>query len=382
MNTLPSSSERLYFIDWVRVFAFGLLILFHCTMSFVDFGWEIKNDERSILLTRLIWWLHQWRLPLLFFIAGVGSYFSLEKRTSLSFLSERFVRLFIPLWFAILFTIPIQVYFERMQRGQIDMTYFEFYPTVWNFIPYPEGNLTWSHLWFVTYLFVFTILLLPIFLILRIKIVEQWKQYLDRIIASPVVVLVLCALLIFYYFKLYLRWPEQGSLVDDWFVFLFSMTLFFFGYFLASLPSLWQTCEVYRWYFLTLAFVCIIWLYIQFWWSLQFPKTQDRSLYTYGVLNSIHIWSIILAILGFARKHLNFSNWFLRYTTPAVYPFYILHQTIIVATGYYVVQWSLPLFAKLLILILICLSSVGVLYHVVIKNFAVTRVLYGLKLKR
>ncbi len=137
MTPFPQESTRLYFIDWIRVLAFGLLILFHCTMPFITFGWEIKNKEQSLLLSRMIIWLHQWRLPLLFFIAGVGANFSLKKRSSLSFLGERFVRLFIPLLFAMFFTIPMQVYFEWLQEGKYSGSYFEFYPSVWDMVPYP-----------------------------------------------------------------------------------------------------------------------------------------------------------------------------------------------------------------------------------------------------
>jgi glucans biosynthesis protein C len=147
-------TERRYYIDWVRVLAFFLLIFFHCAMPFVTYNWEIKNKDTSPGLSRLVWWLHQWRLPLLFFISGVGIHFSLKKRSVLLFARERFVRLFIPLVFAMLFTIPLQVYFEKLQRGKISGSYAGFYPGVWNFIPYPEGTLSWSHMWFVVYLFV------------------------------------------------------------------------------------------------------------------------------------------------------------------------------------------------------------------------------------
>jgi glucan biosynthesis protein C len=378
---MTSSNNRLYFIDWLRVLAFGLLIVFHCAMPFVEFGWEIKNKEHSIGLSRLIWWLHQWRLPLLFFIAGVGSYFSLSKRSAFSFLGERFVRLFIPLWFAILFTTPLQVYFEKTQRGLINMSYWQFYPSVWSFVPYPQGTLTWSHLWFVAYLFVFTVLLWPLFLFLKWKVIHQAKQKLDRFFKSPILVFSLAAILVYYYFALYIRWPEQGSLVDDWFLFLFSMTLFLFGYLLASFPSFWHTCENYRWYFLAMAALCIGWLYKDYWWGLKFPKAQEE-VYEYGILNAIHIWTLILAILGFARKHLNYSNAFLTYASPAVYPFYILHQTLIVGFGFYVVQWPIPIWLKLLILIVTCVGGVIALYHFIIKNFLLTRILFGLKAHR
>ena len=120
-------------------------------------------------------------------------------------------------------------------------------------------------------------------------------------------------------------------------------------------------------------------LFVQYYWPLALPKQQDRSLYFYGVFDSIHIWFLIVSLVGFARKNLNFTNAFLQYTTPAVYPFHILHQTIIVATGYYVVQWSLPIAVKLIVLIILCFGTVYILYEFLIKRFMLTRLLYGLK---
>ena len=175
---MQTITERRHYIDWVRVLAFSVLIFFHCAMPFVIFGWEVKNPETSLGLSRFVWWLHQWRLPLLFFISGVGIHFSLRKRSVISFAAERFVRLFIPLSFAMLFTIPFQVYFEYLQTGRIKSSYAEFYPSVWKFIPYPEGSLTWSHMWFVVYLFVFCMILLPVFALFKIKALDDnlYKQ--------------------------------------------------------------------------------------------------------------------------------------------------------------------------------------------------------------
>jgi len=373
---------RLYFLDWIRVLAFGLLILFHCAMPFVTFGWEIKNQDQSIFLSRIIIWLHQWRLPMLFFIAGAGSNFSITSRGPLKFLGERVVRLFVPLVFAMLFTIPLQVYFEWKQTGRIEETYFDFYPSVWQFIPYPDGSLTWSHMWFVVYLFVFTMLLWPVFSLLKIKAIQTSIMKAESFFSNPLVISSLAGVLMMYYFKLYIRWPEQGSLLDDWFIFLSSITLFFFGFFLSQFSSFWHTCQKYRWHFFITSLISMIALFVQYYWPLALPKKQDNVLYVYGILDSLHIWLLIASVLGFARKHLNYSNAFLRYATPAVYPFYILHQTIIVATGYYVVQWSLPIAVKLLALIVLCFGSVYLLYEFLIKRFMLTRLLYGLKLKK
>jgi glucans biosynthesis protein C len=375
----PTKPARLYFIDWVRVLAFGLLILFHCAMPFVVFGWEIKNKQQSAVLSSVILWLHQWRLPLLFFIAGAGANFSLARRSWYRFLGERFTRLFIPLWFAILFIIPIQIYFEKLQHGQFSGSYLAFYPSVWTFVPYPEGNLSWSHLWFVAYLFVFNLLMLPVFVILKSAPIRRWKVALLQRIASPLPLLGLAGIFVLIYCQCYIRWPEQLSLLDDWFVFNFSLTLFFLGYFLADGNTFWETCEKWRRHFLALAVVCILYLFVAFWWRLELPKAQNQAFYGYAVLNSIHVWALILAILGFARRHLNVGSAFLRYITPAVYPFYILHQTIIVSSGYFVVQWPIPNLLKFAILAVVCFGSLAFLYHFIIKRSVVTRVLFGVK---
>ncbi|MES1222258.1 MAG: acyltransferase [Bacteroidota bacterium] len=378
---MPDLPEHKYYIDWIRVLAFFLLIFFHCAMPFVIFGWEVKNVEKSMGLSRLIWWMHQWRLPLLFFISGVSIHFSLKNRSVIRFAGERVVRLFIPLVFAMLFVIPLQVYFEKLQRGLITGSYISFYPSVWTFIPYPDGTLSWSHMWFVVYLFVFCILLLPVFGLFKIKLLKTFKEKLANSLSHPLLLFALVIPLMFLYFEFYNEYPEQQSLLDDWFVFTFSLTLLFYGYLLGGSNRFWQSCEKFRLYFLAIAVACIFFLYYGYWWRMQLPKEQDGNLYLFGTLSAIHIWSLILAACGFAKKYLNFTNRFLKYANQAVYPFYILHQTLIVAFGYYVVQWPLPIFAKLVILIILCFSSLLFIYQFIIKPFIIPRILYGLKPK-
>jgi glucan biosynthesis protein C len=374
-------TDRKYFIDWVRVLAFLLLIFFHCAMPFVSFAWEVKDSHQSMGLSRLIWWLHQWRLPLLFFVSGVGTHFSLRKRSVFAFEGERVVRLFIPLLFAMFFTIPFQVYFAFLQRGKIAPGYGNFYPSVWQFTPYPDGALSWSHMWFVVYLFVFCILLIPVFAIFKIKGMQRVKILIADKLSNPFVLLLLLIPLVLYYLKLYIRFPEQMSLLDDWFLFLFSLTLFFYGYLLGGSEKFWDTCAKYRWTFLSVACTSIVVLYIRYWWRLEMPKEQGPNLDIYGVLNSIEIWCIILAILGFAKTNLNFTNRFLQFANQAVYPFYILHQTLIVAAGYYVVKLNVSIWIKLVLLIIITFLTLYIIYRFLIRPFILTRILFGVKLK-
>ena len=188
--------------------------------------------------------------------------------------------------------------------------------------------------------------------------------------------------LAFYYFKLYIRFPEQMSLLDDWFLFLFSLTLFFYAYLLGGSEKFWETCAKYRKAYLATALGCVVVLYIMFWWELEMPKEEGFRLNVYGVLNSVEIWCLILAILGFAKTHLNYTNRFLQFANQAVYPFYILHQTVIVAAGYYVVQLKVSIWIKLIMLIIITFLSLYLIYRYLIKPFKLMRVLYGVKIER
>jgi hypothetical protein len=378
-------NKRLHYIDWLRVLAFITLILFHCAVPFVEnYTWEINNKETSSWITRIIWWTHQWRLPLLFFIAGVGVRFSLRKRSILEFFGERTVRLFIPLVFAIFFITPIQVYFEWMQKGRINMSYGDFYPQVFEIIPYPEGAFTWSHMWFVAYLFVFTILLLPVFSMTKIKWFNGYTPFFSSLFSSPIAHLFLAFPFIIYFYTLFIDWPEQGSLIDDWFVFISSITFYFFGFFLSSISSFWESCLKYRKLFLSIAIVLAVVLFIKYYWNweLSKPTFKDLDMYIYGSLNGIHIWVIILASIGYTMKYLNYSNSHLSYLNTAVYPFYILHQAVIVSSGYFILQFNLSIAFKLLILIITCICTIWFLYHFIIRKTIITRILFGMKWKK
>lgn len=371
--------DRLYFIDSIRVFAFLLLILFHSALPFVNYNWEVKNEEKSDLLLSIVLWFHQWRLPLLFFISGVGIFFSLKTRSILKFIVERFRSLFIPLVFAMLFTIPVQVYVEYVQKGRVTGSYFEFYPSVWDFVPYPAGSLTWSHMWFVVYLLSFILILIPLFSILKVPIIEKYKDQFSTLLSSKYLLFLVFLIQYYNYYEFYLAYPEQGSLVEDWFVFNSSITYLILGYLFASSSQFWDNCERYRKTTLTIAGITSALLFIQYYLPNVLPKKEGMDAQVYFFLDALQIWSIILTIIGFAKKHLNNSSTILNYLNQAVFPFFIIHQTIIVAVGYWIVQLKVSVLTKYLLLSCCSTIVIYVLYEYVIRRTKLTRFLYGMK---
>lgn len=371
--------NRLYFIDYIRVFAFLLLILFHSALPFVSYNWEVKNEQKSEILMSIVLWFHQWRLPLLFFISGVGIYFSLKTRNILKFILERFKRLFVPLVFAMLFTIPVQVYVEYLQKGRITGTYFEFYPSVWNFVPYPDGSLTWSHMWFIVYLLTFIIVLIPFFSLFKIKVLEKYKDRFSNVLSSKYLIFLIFLIQYYNYYLFYLKFPEQGSLVEDWFVFNSSITYLMLGYLLASSNQFWDNCERYRKIGLSFAVVTSMILFINYYLPNALPKKEGMDAQVYFLLDSLQIWSMILTIIGFTKKYLNTTSSILQYLNQAVFPFFIIHQTIIVAIGYWIVQLKVSILTKYLLLSICSSIVIYSLYEYVIRRTKLTRFLYGMK---
>jgi surface polysaccharide O-acyltransferase-like enzyme len=246
-------------------------------------------------------------------------------------------------------------------------------------VPYPDGSLTWSHMWFVVYLIAFILLLAPLFAILQWNRLKPFRQKISAFLSRPVVTACLAIPLMAIFHSLYLEYPESGGLVGDWFVFLFSITLLLYGYFLGGSERFWRTCEKRRLPYLAVALTLTLVLFARYWWPLRLPAEEGSRYTLYATINTACIWTTILSICGFARKYLDRDSPLLRYLTEAVFPFYIIHQTVIVAIGYGVVQSSAGIPVKLTVLTTLSFITIFLLYHFIIRRTRVTRFLFGMK---
>ena len=177
--------NRRYDLDWLRVIAFAILMLFHTGMAFSSYDWHVKNFESSALIDWLIMFFHQWRMPLLFFISGAAVWFAMEKYPTWRYLRERHTRLLVPLLFGMSVVIPPQVYCERLYQGQTYSSFLDFYPTIFTSGSYPQGNLSWHHLWYVPYIWAFSMITLPLFAWLRSTPGRTVLARLQRFLSRP-----------------------------------------------------------------------------------------------------------------------------------------------------------------------------------------------------
>lgn len=370
---------RRHDLDWLRVIVFALLIFYHVGMFFVPWGWHIKNNAIYEWLTYPMLFVNQWRLPILFVISGMGTYYALNKRSGKQFALERIVRLYIPLTIGMLFVVPPQVYIERLVNSQFQGGYFEFWPSqAFNGI-YPVGNFSWHHLWFLPYLLVFSLLLVPLFLYLRKHPLNLFTLRIKQMASKPfglywfIIPLYLCEALLEPFFDV------THALIDDWFNFISSMLLFFYGFLLISVKEeFWKTVEHYRRYFLycgLVGFALFLTIILNF----------EDSIYVHfieALVKVFNLWSWILTLFGYAAKYLNKASKPLSYANEAVYPFYILHQTIIIIIGFYIMDLDWGIVPKLTVMVTFTFLITWIIYDFGIRRWKIIRPLFGLKLKK
>ncbi|EJF09167.1 acyltransferase, partial [Pontibacter sp. BAB1700] len=313
---------RRYEFDWLRVLAFSLLIFYHTGMYFVSWDWHVKNPVLSQTLEVPMIFMSQWRMSLIFLVSGVGVYFALGFRSAGTFAKDRLKRILLPLVIAMLLVVPPQIYFERVVQGTAT-DYLSFYPSVFEFEPYPEGNFSWHHLWYLTYIFCYSLLLLPLLVYLRRVSIQAVGIPNWVLLAVPALWLSTGGIL------LNERFPATNALIDDWANHFLYITVFLIGFILMKFPQLQEKVRKLRWFSLGLAASTLTILYTFYWFKDIDLNGIELSLYY--ALKQSNRWFWLMVILGFAMQHLNLKHKFLAQANEMVYPFYILHQTVIVA---------------------------------------------------
>ena len=322
--------------------------------------------------------LNQWRLPILFVISGMGTYYALGKRSMGKFIWERFLRLGIPLVAGMILIVPPQIYFERLAEGTFSGSYWEYFTTVAFDGIYPEGNLSWHHLWFLPYLLVFSWILAPLFVYLR-RHQTLFIEWVKRLIQKKWGIYAFVIPLYFVESLVEPFFPITHALVDDWFNFIFSIILFFYGFILIATGEVfWGTVARMKQKALALGIMCvsgqlIIWLFFEDGYVIHFTE---------ALLKVTNIWSWILVLFAYAAQYLNTPSKGLAYANRAVYPFYILHQTVTAAIAYYLLNLNWGFVPKTFILVVGTFGISWLIYDLIILRIPLLHPVFGLKGKK
>ena len=382
--------ERRYDIDWVRIVATLAVFVLHCGRFFDTIDWHLKNAQQSDVLTLFQGWLDLWMMPLLFLLSGLGSWYSLKSRSSGQYLFERVKRLLIPFYtVGIFILLPPQFYFDIVSHGGYVHSIWKVLPPYWDssgsfrlYLNEPYLTNLWpGHLWFLQFLFIVSLLILPLLLYLKSepgqRLIARLAGWSDRR-GGIFLFLILLALV-----RIGLRGFFRGE--HTWADLVYYAVFFFIGYVMAADRRFTEGYERHGCIWLALGILAYAGeAALIFGLRYPYPGAESFSwIYVlFNIVMSIGNFCWVMFILSMAARYLNFSNKVLAYGNEAVLPFYILHQTVILLVGWFVIRWNISILPKYLIIIVISFPLIMVLYELFVRRFNVVRFLFGMRLKK
>ena len=358
-------------LDWLRVIAFGLLILFHVGLVYAPFDWHIHSRHTEGWLREGILLTGPWRLTLLFFISGAALKLMSRKFTAGQVLKARLARLVPPALFGILVLVPPQAFIEAVDKGSWHGGFFAWWAQA--FSPAGlAGGVPVNHLWFVLYILVYSMLTTA--LIASPKLQAALSSALGKglsglaLLIAPILYLTLARQSLFLHFGI------SNHLSSDWYNHAVSLGAFLLGFLVVGQSGFWRAAIRWRWAALVTAAVALPTLMV----LESTPATAPEPWLT-SLVFSADQWATIAAILGFGALHLqNRDGPLLRYLTQAVFPCYLAHQTILVCAVWVIRPLNLPALVEAPMLITATIGGCFAVYEAV-RRINLIRPLWGLK---
>lgn len=357
MANSNASVARHFGLDWLRIGAFASLILYHIGMFFVPWDWHIKTDQIQPWLEYPMRAVNPWRIALLMLVSGFASRALLSKLLGAgAFARQRTARLLIPLLFGVAVIIPVQPWIELQTKYGYTGNLLTFWTsTYWSFAAVNDIILpTWQHLWFVAYLLVYTLLLAAVIAVIPGSMRSQMQSAFSRIFCGWRLLVLPLVWIIVVRVWLSPDFPETHALVDDWANHAMLFPTFLFGFALARAEGILAD---FRRYWTIGAFAALA----------AFLARLAFGAYEYWLLGeiarSVQTWGAIVALVGLADRFLNHDHRWRPYLSVGIFPYYIVHQSIIVVTGWLVLKAGMPVLGQFAVIIVTTVAGCWATYE-------------------
>jgi glucans biosynthesis protein C len=370
--------NRRHDIDALRALAFALVILYHVAMYYVaGWHWHLKSPDAAEWLQWPMRALNLWRMDLVFLVSGLAIGFLRRGQASAGLLRQRSWRLLLPLAFGMAVVIPFQPYAQALANGSIGPGFPGFLLRYYTGGPWPHdafdgayAGVTWNHLWYLAYLWAYTVLLVLLLPLLDSGRGLRLRQAFlglrgPALVMVPVLPLALWSLLLWPHF------PPTHDLVGDGWLHAVYFTLFLYGYWIGVDEGWWGEVTRLRWKLLAAA-VAALAIHFALRAATGSPGLPAR------LAADAYLWTTILCVLGWSHHKLNRPWRWLAWANEAVYPWYVLHQTVIIVLVFWLAPLQLPAGLEALLLVAGTLAGCWGLTALV-RRSAWLRPLFGLK---
>jgi glucans biosynthesis protein C len=359
--------------------AFGLLILYHSGMAWSGWNWHLVSDEPVAWLREAMRFTNRWRMPLIFLVSGGAVVLALGQRTAGIFAVDRLRRLLLPLVFGMVVLVPPQVYAERLFRGQFTGSFLDWLPQAFTGGAYPVGNVSWHHLWFIAYVLVLTFLLLPCLLWARTASGQALQVQAARLMARFALHWLMALPLAASILWLVPLSRNTNGLIGDWHGLFYYGVLLLYGAFVFGTRDMLALLSRQRWISLIVGVAAYSTLYFTFFEGTVVPSIPRADRPFYALLSGVNTTAWLFTAVGFAHRYLTMRPRFLGEATDAVYPFYVIHQTVTVIAVYWLLKFDVPSVAGFILAAVATFGVTWIIYMLLVRPFALVRPLFGMK---
>jgi glucans biosynthesis protein C len=375
-------TQRVHYLDTLKVAVVYGILLYHSALPFTWTGWLLSNPQKSLVLTALTAFCFPWGIPMMFLLAGADSWFALRSRSALSFLRARFLRLVLPLAAGIVLLSPLQWYLTTVGSNRSLSSLLHTYPA------YLRGiRLSWTpewlgrygyHLWFLGYLFAISMVLLPLLELLRRPASRRAVAVAAALCRRPWALYVFALPLVVSQVALRSRFPAY----QDWADIATYTLVFLAGYTLASERRFEAAIRGGIRLELAVGMVSTAGLAILLLLASYQPANQAGRDVVFSVLWSLMIWSWLLAVLTLGMRWMDFAGRTTAYLSESILPFYVIHHPVVVLVASVVIGLPLGVWPKFTLIAVIALSATLLLYELLVRRWALTRLVFGLRPRR
>ncbi len=359
-------ARRHYGLDWLRIGAFAILILYHTALYFSPHPWVVNAAVAQEWLVYPLAAISPWRLMVLFAVSGFASAAMIGKARNLGqFFKERSSRLLIPLLFGITVIVPPQSWVRLLMENHYQGSF----PSFWLHDDFRFGDYFghtlphWEHLWFLGYLWAYTAVLAAALAFAPrtrawLTNAADWLAEGYRLLLFPITVLITARLAIIKFL------PVHSGMFDDWIGHAHYIPAFLLGFVLATHAGLWDAVRR-TWHIATVASALAYGAYVVVIAAHgSAAGTAAPSLVLENAVDTVMAWAMLPVALYLADTALNRDHPWRETLARAIFPAYLLHQTVIVLLGWYFLRFSIGMLPAYLIILTAVIAVSALVYAV------------------